>query len=305
MAKIRLFRLIARYWTPFFPYAYKIIENKDVANSAKKSYRSILSTFEKLGVIKSISDINQKKIKTCNDLFVKCGFAQITITTRTAVMRMIISQAMEDGYLRQNPYLNIKLKRGKKIKRKREISRETLSIIEKTKYETKRQQLGADMFIFAAHTGLAYKDLSSVSTDNIIEKRPNEFWLCGKRGKSDRKDWGEYSVPLDKTALKIIKKYSKINKVGLAKKTNSKQIFPLVQWFNYRRILKQVEEVSGISEHITSHMARHTFATLKLEEGVSIESIKKMLGHSTNSNITWLYAKVTEQKIRNEVIKRK
>jgi hypothetical protein len=56
----------------------------------------------------------------------------------------------------------------------------------------------------------------------------------------------------------------------------------------------------GIAKRMSSHLARHTFATLALTQGVSIESVSKMLGHS-NIKTTQIYSKVTENKIGNEM----
>lgn len=49
------------------------------------------------------------------------------------------------------------------------------------------------------------------------------------------------------------------------------------------------------------HVARHSFATLALSYGMSIESVSKMLGHN-QIRTTQIYAKVTEEKIAKEMV---
>ncbi len=61
--------------------------------------------------------------------------------------------------------------------------------------------------------------------------------------------------------------------------------------------LKEIADVCGINKPITFHIARHTFATMvTLLNGVPIESVSKMLGH-TNIHTTQHYAKILDIKV--------
>lgn len=64
--------------------------------------------------------------------------------------------------------------------------------------------------------------------------------------------------------------------------------------------MKEIAEVCDIRKNLTFHVARHSFATLALSYGVSIESISGMLGH-TNITTTQIYAQITKQKIGDEM----
>ena len=65
--------------------------------------------------------------------------------------------------------------------------------------------------------------------------------------------------------------------------------------------LKELADICGIRKNLTYHLARHTFATtVTLTNGVSIESVSNMLGH-TNIRTTQIYAKVINQKSGSEM----
>ena len=66
--------------------------------------------------------------------------------------------------------------------------------------------------------------------------------------------------------------------------------------------LKEIATLCNIPKNLTTHCARHTFATLAIEYGMPIDIIAKILGH-TNTNMTRRYAKISEANISREMKK--
>lgn len=64
--------------------------------------------------------------------------------------------------------------------------------------------------------------------------------------------------------------------------------------------MKEIADICQIPKHLTTHLARHTFATLAIEYGMPIDIIAKILGH-TNTNMTRRYAKISEANISREM----
>ena len=67
------------------------------------------------------------------------------------------------------------------------------------------------------------------------------------------------------------------------------------------KLLKEAAKFCGIDKPLTFHMSRHTFATeVCLSQGVPIESVSRMLGH-TDIATTQRYAHVNKEKIGNDM----
>ncbi len=65
--------------------------------------------------------------------------------------------------------------------------------------------------------------------------------------------------------------------------------------------LKEIADFCGIQKNLTTRTARHTFATVvALANGVSMENIAKMLGHS-DIRMTQRYAKVMDSSIMRDM----
>ena len=99
-------------------------------------------------------------------------------------------------------------------------------------------------------------------------------------------------------ALQIIKKYN-----GHPAREIDRKVLPVLSNQKMNAYLKEIGDICGLSKTLTTHLARHTFATtITLTQGISMESVSKMLGHS-DIKTTQIYAKVTNQKILGEMLK--
>ena len=144
-----------------------------------------------------------------------------------------------------------------------------------------------DVFLFACYTGAAYCDLMALNREHLIRDDEGALWL-----KFSRQKTGVLCrVKLLPEALRLLKQLH-----SDAKET----LLPYMSYATYLSCLKAISLRAGLSLPITTHTARHTFATLvTLEQGVPIETVSKMLGHST-VRMTERYAKVTPQKLFEE-----
>ena len=79
------------------------------------------------------------------------------------------------------------------------------------------------------------------------------------------------------------------------------KILPIISNQKLNAYLKEIADVCGVKKNLTFHLARHTFATTTtLAKGVPIETVSKMLGH-TNIETTQIYARITNNKISNDM----
>ena len=146
-----------------------------------------------------------------------------------------------------------------------------------------------DHFVFMNFTALSFVDLKELTTDNIVEVN-GEKWIVGKRHKTGV----PYQVKLLAVPLQIIERYRDYPK------ENPKSVFGEVNYWSVCKKLKPVMKECGIDKPISAHCARHGFATMALTNGMPIESVSRVLGH-TNIVTTQIYARITTQKLDNDL----
>ncbi len=172
------------------------------------------------------------------------------------------------------------------------LSDEQLQTIEQKEFNITRLQQVKDLFVFSCYTGLSYIDVVNLTPDNITKGIDGGLWISTSRQKTSN----AVRVPLLQQALDIIYKYQDHPKV-----LNEGTLLPSMSNQKLNSYLKEVADLCGIEKNLTFHLARHTFATtVTLSNGVPIESVSKMLGHSRIST-TQIYAKVVETKLSHDM----
>jgi len=168
-----------------------------------------------------------------------------------------------------------------------------LDILRTTVFKSKKQEHMRDIFVFSCYTGLAYIDVVTIQRKHILfNKSMGQYFINKKREKTKILA----TLPLFKPALEILNKYAE----SWESYPSDSPLLSVISNQKYNDYLKEVGAFCNLEKSLTSHMARHTFATtVTLENGVSIESVSKMLGHSKLSQ-TQEYAKVTEIKIEKD-----
>ena len=155
-----------------------------------------------------------------------------------------------------------------------------------------RLDLVRDIFVFCCYTGLAYADVKQLQQEDIIIGVDGYQWIKMARKKTKAIS----SIPLLPTAEAIIEKYSEHPCV-----LDGKGVLPVLTNQKSNAYLKEIADVCGINKNLTTHLARHTFATtVTLSKGISISTVSKMLGHRSLKT-TQIYAKVLDSKIADEM----
>jgi site-specific recombinase XerD len=129
--------------------------------------------------------------------------------------------------------------------------------------------------------------------DNISLGIDGDKWIFKNRQKTETAS----KIPLLPVAQEIINKYTEH---PVCK--NENRLLPILSNQKMNAYLKEIADVCEINKDLTFHIARHTFATtVTLSNGVPIETVSKMLGH-TNLKTTQHYAKILDKKISEDMM---
>jgi integrase len=204
--------------------------------------------------------------------------------------KKIILMCIDNGWLDKDPF--IKYKPKVKIVARDYLTKEELETMALKTYSSLRIEQVKDIFIFCCYTGLAYIDVKQLKRSEIIKGIDGQQWIFTTRQKTNTAS----RIPLLTQALQIIQKYEHHPECA-----DQDKVLPVLSNQKMNSYLKEIADVCGINKELTFHIARHTFATsVTLANGVSIESVSKMLGHK-NMRTTQHYAKILDSKVSEDM----
>lgn len=225
-------------------------------------------------------------------LTVDKGLSLNTLVRYMKVIKKISSLAITSGLLKSDPFVGLKFKQPKI--NPVFLTKEELDIIVKKEFNLPRIDFVRDVFIFCCYTGLAYIDVSSLKKEHIVLDNEGTYWIRKSREKTENM----CDIPLLDIPMEIIRKYEN------HKMCKSKGILlPVMCNQKMNSYLKEIADFCGIDKDITTHTARHTFATtVTLANGVALTNVARMLGH-TSTRMTEHYAKVLSHNIFSDMKK--
>jgi len=195
------------------------------------------------------------------------------------------------GWIEKDPFFHWKA--SWKPTERKVLTDHELNLLMEGKFQNKKLDRTWDVFLFCCFTGLSYVDVKKLSNDDIVMDIHGQKWIRTRRTKTNTKT----CVPLLPIPVQIMEKYQHFNE-----ESKDGRILPVMSNQKLNEYLKDVTELCGINRKVTFHLSRHTFVTtVTLANGVPIESVSKMLGHS-NLKTTHIYAKVVDTKLKEDML---
>lgn len=246
-------------------------------------YDRFLRWFKQWGVIQTFSDITDENILRMDGELVRKGMKPYSKWNNYhRFLNSFILDAKEAGYVKRNPYkwLNIAKEKSSGGLGKYLTPEEFHRICE-VQPPTRELERARDVFIFQTWTCLSYVDLAAFDAGKL-QRMNGRYVYVGKRGKTNQ----EFTFLLLKPAERILRKYN--------------NHLPIVNNAKYNDNLKILAVMAGVDKPVSSHWARHTGATLLLNEGhMDMEVVAKVLGHSSTKITRQVYAKLLDETVVN------
>jgi integrase len=204
--------------------------------------------------------------------------------------RKVINVAIKNEWLDRDPFGKFE-KEFDKFNRGY-LTHEELIRLESHKFKSERLIHVRDVFIFCCYTGLSYIDVFNLSPERINIGIDGNYWISITREKTDN----PVKVPLLSKPLDILEKYRDHPRC-----VRNNKLLPVINNAQINFYLKEIAALCRIEKNVTFHMSRHTFATtVTLTNGVPIESVSAMLGHSSIKT-TQIYGKIVQSKVNEDM----
>ena len=209
-------------------------------------------------------------------------------TTHKNLQRLnkIVNYGINNGWLERNPFKGHHF--ALEHKEIEYLTEAELKAIETKHLPVKRVANVRDYFIFQCYTGLSYIDLKNLRREQIRPGVDGELWIFGTRTKTGT----NFKVPMLPKALAIMKRH----------KNDTEFVFKVLPNQTCNSYLKEIAALCDINKDLHTHLARKTFCTtVTLLNGVPMETVTALVGHSSIMITERVYAKVLDEKISRDM----
>lgn len=257
------------------------IRSYNKSGDSQKRYERFMKKFIEWGEIEHWEDITEENIIAFDKYLASKGFKPYSKWQNYhRFLNSFIIDAVNEGLMTKNPYKWVQIEKDKsRTGIGKYLSPEEFVKVRNLKPTTESLERVRDLFVFQTYTCMAYTDMASFDASKIQEIKGMKVYV-GKRNKTKE----TFTIPLLSPALSILKKY------------NYK--LPIISNEKYNEYLKVVAQASGIDKPLSSHWARHTGATILLNEGgFDMKIVAKICGHSSTRITEKVYAKLLDETV--------
>ena len=251
------------------------------SRDSKTRYDRFMNKFRDWGGIQNWCDITEEKIIAFEEHLASKGMKPYSRWNNYhRFLNSFIFDAISEGFLRRNPYKWVKIDKEKSNGGiGKYLTPEEFLKIKNSNMPTDSLNRVRDIFVFQTYTGLSYGDLAAFNPKKIQVVKGMKVYT-GKRIKT-----GEaFTIPLLSPVLDLLAKYD--------------NQLPIISNVKYNEYLKVVAQSAGIDKPLSTHWARHTGATLLLNEGgMDLKIVAKILGHSSSKITEQVYAKLLDETV--------
>ena len=262
----------------FIGFFYDELASEKIEYRTRQAREVVYNSLLSFGRIEKFEDLTPANILEYHKWLKADGTrSDVTIKHYHKRLHRYVIKAHEYGYIDRDPYKAISIPTGHSPE-SRPLTEEELTKLRNLQLRGK-EQTARDLFVFSAFTGLAYCDAQAFDFASMTEKHGDLYYIDGSRIKTG----SNFFTPILPPAMEILKLYN----FRLPRMSNQK----------LNDYLHLVEGKMDLNKPLTTHLARHTFATLVLAQDVPIENLARMLGHK-DVRTTQLYAKIMKTTIQ-------
>ena len=255
-----------------------------VASGTKEHYLLFFRFLEDWKGIVSFADITEKNVMSMDEELSSRGLKECTRWNYHKLLKSFVTRAVEDGLVAKNPYARLDIKRGNESGLTRFLTPAEFHQLERSIIPTESLRKVRDLFVFQTYTMMAYSDLAAFDFDKCV-KVGKETVYKAKRIKTGE----DFTIVIMKPAMNILKRYD--------------YKLPIISNVKYNLYLKAAVRFAKIEKPVTTHWARHTGATLLLNEGdVPMHIVQHILGHASIRETERTYAKVLDRSIVESMV---
>ena len=267
------------------------IRKHGIGKIAQGRYDLVPRVLEEFGRISTFYDLTPKNIIALDKYLDKKGIqASSRWHNYHKYIRRFLGEAIREGFLTTDPYDGVRLDHGNFDQSiEKFLTVEELKQLRDAKMPDERLERVRDLFIFQCYTCLSYKDLASFNMSLITVENGRKIYYDHRKKTSVR-----LCFPLLGPAIEILNRYDGL---PLSFSTHKKTSGKIISNAKYNAFLKEISEPAGLSQHLTTHWARHTGATMLLNAGVAPEVIAVVGGWANTKVLMKIYAKMQEKTV--------